>query len=279
MEEHTSRAIDCWVNPNPPEIAATKWSPKHMKVVGERVFKNLEFMAKGTPVAQMVQDMEAAGIEKGIITSSLSGVPVEMMLDVLERYPKHFIGSMGVDGNKGMETIRLIDSVVRNHNVQLIRIVPDMTNTPINDKSWWPVYAKCCELGVAVSVTVGIPGPPLPAACQNPLFLDEVIQFFPELTIVATHMGHPWTEVLVSLMLHYPNLHLMTSAWAPKYYPQSIIHFMNTRGADQVMFATDFPLLTFERCMREAADLPLKPDVRRKFMRENALRLFDWSRG
>lgn len=92
-------------------------------------------------------------------------------------------------------------------------------------------------------------------------------------------MGHPWSEILVSLMLHYPKLHLMTSAWAPKYYPENIVRFMNSRGQDQVMFATDWPLLTFERCTREAADLPLKPEVRRKFMRDNALRLFDWSRG
>lgn len=276
MTTEDIKAIDCWVNPNPPEIAAQKWAPHHMEVVGSRLFKNLELLQRGTPIEQMVEEMEAAGIEKGVITSSLSGVPVDMMLDVLERYPDKFIGSMGVDGRKGMETVRLIDSVVRNHNVQLIRIVPDLTNTPSHHKSWYPVYAKCCELGVAVSVTVGIPGPPLPADCQNPIYLDEVIQFFPELTIVATHMGHPWTEVLVSLMLHYPQLHLMTSAWAPKYYPENIIYFMNTRGADQVMFATDYPLLSFERCMREVADLPLRPETRRKFLRDNALQLFDW---
>ena len=169
MPEDTIKAIDCWVNPNPPEIAATKWAPKHMKVVGERVFKNLDLLTGGTSVEQMVDEMEAAGIDKGIITSSLSGVPVEMMLDVLNRYPKHFVGSMGVDGNKGMETVRLIDSVVRNNNVQLIRIVPDMTNTAINDKSWWPVYAKCAELGIPVSVTVGIPGRrcPPPASTRS----------------------------------------------------------------------------------------------------------------
>ena len=54
-----------------------------------------------------------------------------------------------------------------------------------------------------------------------------------------------------------------------------IVRYVNTRGADKVMFASDYPLLTLERCMREAAELPFKDQERfEKFVARNAEALF-----
>jgi predicted TIM-barrel fold metal-dependent hydrolase len=49
---------------------------------------------------------------------------------------------------------------------------------------------------------------------------------------------------------------------------------MNTRGADKVMFATDYPLLSFDRCINEVRELPLRDHVWPKFLRENAIKVF-----
>ena len=81
----------------------------------------------------------------------------------------------------------------------------------------------------------------------------------------------------IRLMLKYPNLYMMTSAYAPKYLPPELIQYMNTRGQDKILFASDHPVLSFERCLREAEELPLREGVLEKYLRGNALSVFDWS--
>src|SRR5262249_2259304 len=77
-------------------------------------------------------------------------------------------------------------------------------------------------------------------------------------------------------LLKYPNLYMMTSAYAPKYLPQELIHFMNTRGPGKVLFASDHPVLSFERCLKEATELPLREGVLERYLIENARELLNW---
>ena len=65
-----------------------------------------------------------------------------------------------------------------------------------------------------------------------------------------------------------------TSAYLAKYLPPDFIHFMNTRGAHKVMFASDHPALAMERAVEEARKLDLRPGVAEKFLYENAQRVF-----
>jgi predicted TIM-barrel fold metal-dependent hydrolase len=71
-------------------------------------------------------------------------------------------------------------------------------------------------------------------------------------------------------MIKYKNLRLMTSAWSPKYLPESLLHYLRTRGKERIMFASDFPVLSMERCLREAARLELTDEVRDAWLFGNA---------
>ena len=146
---------------------------------------------------------------------------------------------------------------------------------PINDKRFYPIYAKCIELDIPICITTGVPGPRVPMGCQKTELLDEVCWFFPELKVVMRHGAEPWDALAVKLMLKWPNLHYSTSAFAPRYYPQTIIDYANTRGADKVMYAGYFPMgLSLERIFSELPNVPFKDDVWPKFLRENAVRVF-----
>ena len=76
------------------------------------------------------------------------------------------------------------------------------------------------------------------------------------------HGADPWWDVAIRLMLKYRNLRLMTSAWSPKRLPESLLHYMRTRGTDRILFASDYPVLSMERCLGEAAALDLPDEVR-----------------
>ena len=49
---------------------------------------------------------------------------------------------------------------------------------------------------------------------------------------------------------------------------------MNTRGQDKIIFATDHPVLSVERCLAEAQQLDLREGVLDKFLYQNAANLF-----
>jgi predicted TIM-barrel fold metal-dependent hydrolase len=106
--------------------------------------------------------------------------------------------------------------------------------------------------------------------------LDIVMYDFPDLVVITRHGAEPWEDLMVKLMLKWPNLYYSTSAFAPKHYPKAIINYANTRGADKVMYAGYFPSgLSLERIMTEMPNVPFKDDVWPKFLRENALRVLN----
>jgi predicted TIM-barrel fold metal-dependent hydrolase len=263
--------IDCWLNPS----LAGLGQPSFLVDVAERYFhSDRAEVFTDRPAADLVAAMDGAGIEKGILTIDASAP--EPYTKIIRAYPGRFIASAVIDPMQGIEAVRLIDRLVRGHDVRLIRLVPFLFNRPPNDKVCYPIYAKCIELGVPVSITTGIPGPPMPAEPQRPLYLDEVCLFYPDLVIIMAHGADPWWGEAIRLLLKYQNLYMMTSAYAPKYLPQELLHFMNTRGQTKVMFATDYPFLPFDRCVREALALPLSDVARRNYLRDNPLRVFNW---
>ncbi|MGE4651824.1 MAG: amidohydrolase family protein, partial [Myxococcota bacterium] len=178
--------------------------------------------------------------------------------------------------NRGMDEVREIVRMHETHGIKAVTAFPSGTvpQVPINDKRWYPIYAKCVELDLPLCCTVGVPGPRIPMAPQKVELIDEVCWFFPELKFVMRHGAEPWTELAVKLMLKYENLFYMTSAFAPKYYPKAIVDYANTRGADKILYAGYFPMgLALERIMTDMPQVPFRDAVWPKFLRGNARRL------
>ena len=122
---------------------------------------------------------------------------------------------------------------------------------------------------------VGHTGPMCPSDPGRPIpYIDQVALHFPDLTIIGGHIGYPWTEEMISLAWKYPNVYIDTSAHLPKYYPKELLAFMDSRGSDKVMFGTNFPMLMFDKCTKQAKELKLKPENMEKFLWKNADRVF-----
>ncbi|MDH3641367.1 MAG: amidohydrolase family protein [Gammaproteobacteria bacterium] len=201
----------------------------------------------------------------------------EGALAMFEQYPDRFFGEVGVDPNAGMESVRALEQTVGLHrNIKAASAAPCLLNpqVPIDDRRFYPIYAKCCELDIPINMLVGVPGPRVPYRCQHPGLLDEVAYFFPELKVVMRHGGDPWTDLCVKLLLKWPNLYYSTSAWAPKHYPKNIIEFANKRGRDKVMFAGYFPGISYERIFSELDGLPHSEETWPAFLRDNAMDVY-----
>ncbi len=223
------------------------------------------------PVAVTLHEMDKYGVERAMV-----GIGGDNDRAVRE-HPDRFVLSTAIDPNGGMKALEKIQRDFEVSGTRAVTTFPAGCNpqVPINDKRYYPVYAKCAELGLPIFICAGVPGPRLPMACQDVALLDEVCWFFPELTIVTRHGCEPWADLAVKLMLKWPNLYYSTSAFAPRYYPKDIVDYANTRGADKVLYAGYFPMgLTYERIMRDLPHVPFRDKVWPKFLRENALRVF-----
>lgn len=264
------RAIDCWVNV---KVVSRQRAEEYYVRTAEDYFKRGEEFFAESSAEQLITTMDQLGVEKSILTVSAENPSIKV-LEYPKVYPNRFFLSALVDPRKGMSAVWALEDLVKSQPVVMARIIPLYYDLPPNDRVYYPLYAKCIELDLPISVNTGLPGPPVPGECQNPIHLDRVCYFFPELKICMAHGADPWWGVAIRLLIKYRNLHLMTSAYAPKYLPPEFVQFMNTRGQDKVIFASDHPVLSMERCVKEAQELDLREGILDKFFYQNAQRLF-----
>ncbi len=248
----------------------------------EYMFKDVpkDIDADADPLAVVLGEMDHFGIERAMLgVGTLTGERGErnQTLRALREHPDRFFASYEVEPNRGMDGVRDLVRAFETLGIKAATAFPAgmVPQVPINDKKFFPLYAKCIELDIPICITTGVPGPRVPMACQKTELLDEVCWFFPELKVVMRHGAEPWDRLAMKLMLKWPNLYYSTSAFAPKYYPKPIIDYANTRGADKVMYAGYFPMgLSLERIFKELPDVPFRDHVWPKFLRENAIRVF-----
>lgn len=226
------------------------------------------------PIPTVIAEMDRFGIQQAMVE-----VAGDMLLAqrALKEHPDRFFASFTPDPNAGMAGVRDIVRMKTEWNIRAVTAFPMQGNPPrpLSHPYWYPIYAKCVELELPFVPTMGIPGPRVPFAPQDVAQLDELCYFFPELTIVTRHGCEPWVDLMIKLMLKWPNLYFSTSAFAPKHYSPQIIDYANTRGAEKIIYAGYFPIgLSLERIFDEMQSVPLRDHVWPLFLRENARRVF-----
>ena len=262
------RAIDLFINPN----FETEQSGNELtQEVNVDYFKRGGDFFKDCTIDGLLSEMNNAGVEHGVLSIDPEKPP-ERIVEFSRCHPDRFSLSPFVDVNHMLDAVWAVEDLVNAENVSLVRVMPSFVGKPPTHPYYYPLYAKCVELDLPISVFSGIPGPILDAECQNPIYLDRVCRDFPALRIIMTHGADPWWGVAIRLMLKYRNLYMMTSAWKPKYLPDELLHYMNTRGRGKIMWSSDHPVLDMTQCLEGVGDIEakLKSGVLENYLYENA---------
>jgi uncharacterized protein len=246
-----------------------------MEFPAEYMFKQVpNYLPEGAdPIEITLQEMDYCGVAIGMIGSPRG----EVAQRALKEHPDRFVASLEIDPNDITGAVRTIRAAKDDYDIKAVTSFPAGCNpqVPVSDRRYYPIYQTCIDLDIPVVVNAGIPGPRLPAACQDVMHFDEVCYDFPELRIVMRHGAEPWEALAAKLMLKWPGLYYMPSAFAPKYYPKAIVDFANTRGSDKVMYAGYYPMgLSLRRIFDEMPNVPFNDGVWPKFLRDNAMRVF-----
>jgi len=223
-------------------------------------------------------DVAVAEMDRWGVDIGLTGAGTEASMRAQKNHPGRFVTSLEIDPNDITGAVRKIRRYKDEHDIKAITTFPAGCNpqVPVDDRRYYPIYQTCIDLDIPIISNAGIAGPRFPSKCQDVMLFDQVCYDFPELRIVMRHGAEPWEELAVKLMLKWPNLYYMPSAFAPKHYPEAIIKYANTRGADKIMYAGYYPMgLSLERIFTEMPNVPFRDHVWPKFLRDNAIRVFN----
>jgi predicted TIM-barrel fold metal-dependent hydrolase len=246
-----------------------------------------EELRRGVSVAQYLAKMDQAGVERSFLAAARAGdrrerdsreVPYERVHEVCRAHPGRFSGLAGIDPFRGMEGVRELERAVRDYGFVGAHLYPHHFELAPDHAKYYPYYAKCCELGIPIMMQVGqslvYQQGRRRRSVGRPIALDAVACDFPELTLIGIHIGIPWTDEMIAMAWKHPNVYIGTDAYAPRYWPPQLVHYLDTYGREKVMFGTDWPVVDPVRALREIETLDIRPEAKALLLGDNARRVF-----
>lgn len=199
-------------------------------------------------------------------------LPEEVAAEAVKRAGDRFIGGAGYNPFRIDESLRRVETFVRDYGFKYVYFHPITFGIAPNDRRCYPLYAKCVELGVPVGMQVGHSAETLPSDVGRPMLVDDVAIEFPELKINLSHTGWPWTGEFISMLWRHPNVYGDISAYFPRTLDEDLVRAMDRQLRGKIMLGSNgFDL---GRCKKELEELPLKDRTKERIMRENALEFF-----
>jgi len=247
-----------------------------------------EEMRAGVTTPDYLKKMDQAGVERSLLIAVRGGdirvpegfeVPYESVHKVCQEHPNRFSGLAGIDPYRGMEGLKDLEVAVNEYGFVGAHLYPHWCELPPDHRKYYPYYAKCCELDIPIMMQVGhnliySRNRRLPSV-GRPIYLDQVAIDFPELKLIGIHIGIPWTEEMISMCWKHENIYTAGDAYAPKYWPESFVHYANSYGKHKVMFGTDWPVIDPVRAVEEFNNLNFRESASQRILRENAIEVFN----
>lgn len=199
-------------------------------------------------------------------------------------HPDRIIPFGGIDVHNPVDIERRVEYLISELGIQGIKIHPPHQLVYPNAyrdggtvEALAVVYEKAQEAGIPVMIHTGtsvFPGARNKYA--DPMAIDDVAVDFPNLTIILAHGGRPiWMDTAYFLLRRHPNVWFDISSVPPRrlldYFPWL------ERVADKTIFGSDWPgpgVPSMAENIEAFYELPLDETLKRKILRENALRLF-----
>jgi len=250
-----------------------------------RVYRDLlEEEWKGS-VEGIIRSMEEAGIDQGVLQAEYGGTEDYHALNdatyrIAKAHPDKFpVYFMCLNPLVDEDMVKVLERGVKEQGFRGLNIQAWAVRVSSTDSRFWPVYAKCQELGLIVTVHSSISFNVDRALDYSHVsHLDKIACDFPELLLVANHGGWPWVLEMMAVAWKHSNVFIELGGVSPKYLGaqgsgwEPLMRYGNTLLQDQVLFADD-NMLPHKRCVEELKDLPLKDEVKEKWLGINAARL------
>ena len=267
------------IDPKDRSTALPHWMSHYVEVYGDRLKESIDIMDTDL----LLKSMDEAGVDIAVVQAEWEfgdhKALNEKVYKIMNDHPKKILGMCTVHPEDSIDMAKeareWIEKGMRGVNLQ-----PWAYRMEAHDRRFYPVYETCLEMGVPVTIHTAINFTATRSMIYGkPINLDIIACDFPELTIVASHGGWPWVNEMVAVAWKHKNVYIETWAVSPKYMPrpgsgwEPLLLYGNSILKEQLLFATEWPMLPFERVIFETRELPLKPEVIDNYLGGNAKRL------
>jgi predicted TIM-barrel fold metal-dependent hydrolase len=257
--------------------------PPELREAARRYFRGEGAQPTAQDVADYYREREMACVIFTVDYESQSGrppVPNEEVAEVAAANPDVLIPFASVDPARG-DAVERARRLITEHGVRGFKFHPNIQAFFPNDRSAYPLYEVIAEARLPAlfhtghsGIGSGVPGGGgLRLKYSNPIYVDDVAADFPEMPIVLAHPSFPWQDEALSIAMHKPEVYIDLSGWSPKYFPPQLVRYANTLLKRQVLFGSDFPMITPDRWLRDFDQLDIDDEVKPLVLKENAVRL------
>lgn len=244
-------------------------------------------------VEGLLARMDKYGIGQSIIPArrygSQWGVPYEALRDYVAQAPDRLYAIAGIDPLTKMEGVRRFEEAVRDFGFRGAHTYTSWSETDVDDRLYYPFYAKAEELGVPFMIEVMHGKAKFSNA--HPRNVERVAADFPDLKIVAIHCGYPWERELVANAEFRQNFYIGYDGYPPRMWAPELIDFVKGKtfaGEHPIAKDGTRPVTTPLRCVFGSNYLSVDLDTAfdeiraygfsdeewRNLMGDNARRLF-----
>ncbi len=281
----TAKTIDFRVRV-PPALCPAIEVPKENAEQYQAVLDTGTSFTASRTLEDLLTQMDNSGIDHAVMHAEYEVGDVadalnQTVAEIVQQHPDRFtgIGTVSMENFRIATALKQIDACVEMGMIGL-SIEPAFFGMEIGDRRLYPLYAKAMENQLLVALHTGINYTShRPMSGEHPMQIDALCCDFPELTVVASHGAWPWAAEMVAVARKHPKVYMEFGGLAPKYIGEQgsgweVMHrFMNTVLSDQILYATDWPVMSHQRTLSEWQGLGLKPAVAEKLLSGNAQKI------
>jgi predicted TIM-barrel fold metal-dependent hydrolase len=204
--------------------------------------------------------------------------------DVQRRNPDAIFGHwLQFDPHRPLEAIREFDrALTAAAGFMGLCVNGQVTGVPASDPRWIPFYHLSIEANRPVMILTGLTGigQGLPGGNGivldhgHPRHIDEIAARHPELKVLAARPAYPWQDEMLAVLTHKPNVSYELHGWGPRQFTPELKRAIAGRLQNRVMFGCDFPVLRYEKVIRDWHSEGYSEEVLEKVLYRNAERYF-----
>lgn len=207
----------------------------------------------------------------------------------IEKHRERFVVFGSVNPHRGEGYVREGIKKIKSHGFKGVKLLPTLQFFNPKDDVMRPVYKYSSREGLVILMHTGCdPGPwesPEISRNANPKYLDGVAEEYPNLKIIAAHMGSYslydpgiWFEEMMKVAIDHDNIYVDTAAIRDI---RLIERAVKTMGADRVLYGSDYPVVVnfsdekvgMWKPLHMILDSRLRSEAKKRILGENAIEL------
>jgi hypothetical protein len=166
---------------------------------------------------------------------------------------------------------------LQDHNIHGVKLQPEVQGFTVDDRAaTYHLYEALAKRQMTVMFHVGGNPKPTPHNRSKPHMILTVAKDFPELKIIAAHLGgnNMWDSVY-NLLAGTENVYMETSLSYDKIAPNLAQNIIKKHGHNKIFFGTDYPFAPINKSVKIAKTVPfLNNSVKEEILGRNAFQFF-----